>query len=108
MKDTNAGRERLNAARKRDDDYLARAVQQMNEKLFKRPKVEESFAPGKVVLLGGGGSVIAVASAGAAPSHESRPDQVAVLFRLLVLPAPLHLPLLPAHHRLLRAVLPVR
>lgn len=38
MKDTVAGRERLTAARKREDDFLARAVQQTDEALSKRPE----------------------------------------------------------------------
>lgn len=58
MKDTVAGRDRLSAARKREDDLLARAVQQTVKKLFKRPRLEESSSSQPTRLPSGGGDVI--------------------------------------------------
>lgn len=71
MKDTVAGRGRLSAARKREDDYLALAVQQTDEKFLKRTKVEESSSSQATSPPGEGGSVIATALIGAVPPQDS-------------------------------------
>ena len=64
MKETIVGRERLVAARKREDDFLARAVQQSDEAASKRQKLEESLMvlPSSAQVSGGNGVGITVST----------------------------------------------
>ena len=41
MKETVTGRDRLSAVRKREDDFLAKAVQQTDELIVKKQKIDE-------------------------------------------------------------------
>ena len=60
MKDTAVGRERISVARKREDDFLARAVQHSDAALAKKSNIEESKTIVLVVESGSGTSIGAI------------------------------------------------
>ena len=79
MKETVAGRERYAAARKREDDFLARAVQQSDEAASKKQEIEFLATIGLPTSTpaqgdGGSGGITAVLVSITAQVSMSCPD----------------------------------
>ena len=85
MEETALGRERLSAARKREDEYVARAVQQSDEFASKRIRIGDPIAvPVLLAQPGRGGNSVIVA----APLPDARRGCQPRRLRALILPMP--------------------